>query len=58
MKAMYIDYRIMTRTFFDCRNNSHLYIKQKIRKTKQKPFTDIKKQTIILTFKLKKIFAI
>lgn len=42
MKAMYIDYRIMTRTFFDCRNNFHLYIKQKIRKTKQKPFTDIK----------------
>lgn len=43
MKAMYIEYRIMTWTFFDCRNNFHLYIKQKIRKTKQKPFTDIKK---------------
>lgn len=38
--------------FFYCRNNFHLYIKQKIRKTKQKPFTHIKKiQTIMLTFK-------
>lgn len=42
----------MRRTFF-CRDNSRLYIKQKIRKIKHKPFYRHKKHTIILTFKQK-----